>query len=97
MIIFVDGKTPFSTDTIASEFNHVYIVVQPIEGEDMYQVHVCKKSGVPDYEPKLPNPSIFKNDENFRNFLLTKGEKKKKLYTKNFNFFFFSKQNIHSY
>eukprot|EP01091_Cochliopodium_minus_P012872 TRINITY_DN4007_c0_g2_i1.p1 TRINITY_DN4007_c0_g2~~TRINITY_DN4007_c0_g2_i1.p1 ORF type:complete len:839 (-),score=238.76 TRINITY_DN4007_c0_g2_i1:32-2548(-) len=72
VLVFVDGNTPFSTDTIASEFNHVYIVIQPIEGEEMYKINICKKSGVPDFGPKLPNPCIFPNDENLRNFLLTK-------------------------
>lgn len=61
---------------IQSNFLHAYILVQPIDpapdGTRRYRVAVTARDDVPFFGPTLPIPSIFRGDQNFRNFLLTK-------------------------
>ena len=61
------------------------------EENTMYKVSVCKKEGVPDFAPKLPNPPIFKKNDQFRQFLLSKG-----LLTPSFHLFYSSIIHHHS-
>eukprot|EP01112_Ceratiomyxa_fruticulosa_P020258 TRINITY_DN6855_c0_g4_i1.p1 TRINITY_DN6855_c0_g4~~TRINITY_DN6855_c0_g4_i1.p1 ORF type:complete len:414 (+),score=59.69 TRINITY_DN6855_c0_g4_i1:474-1715(+) len=77
-IIFQDPQcTPFRPDTIASKFNHVYIVVQVLperrNGKICYQMAVVSKQGVWPHSPVLPEQgTIFEHGPQFRDFLLTK-------------------------
>jgi RAP1 GTPase activating protein 1 len=61
---------------IASNFLHSYILVQPVkpaaDGTRRYRVAVTARGDVPFFGPTLPAPSIFLNDQDFRNFLITK-------------------------
>lgn len=34
VVVFVSGKTPFSPISIQSQFNNVFVVVQPVQNED---------------------------------------------------------------
>ena len=69
VLVFMDGTTPFHPKTVASEFNHVFVVVQPV-GSDAYRVSVVTKEGVPAFWPCLPKPAVFKRSFEFRNLLL---------------------------
>uniref|UniRef100_A0A1I8EBA7 Rap-GAP domain-containing protein n=1 Tax=Wuchereria bancrofti TaxID=6293 RepID=A0A1I8EBA7_WUCBA len=74
-IVFQEENTPFSADMIASNFLHVFIVVQPIDScteKVRYRVSVTARDDVPFFGPTLPAPSIFRKGQEFRNFLLTK-------------------------
>ncbi|CAI5442342.1 unnamed protein product [Caenorhabditis angaria] len=74
-IIFQEANTPFAPDMIASNFLHAYIVIQPVDAltdRVRYRVSVAARDDVPFFGPTLPNPSIFKRGQDFRNFLLTK-------------------------
>lgn len=70
-IVFLDGKSKFDPQAIASSFLHVFIVVQPLENS-MYKVSVTSKEGVPEFGPPLPSPPVFTLGEVFRDFLLSK-------------------------
>lgn len=75
-IVFQERNTPFCPDTIASNFLHAYIVVQPIDpGTDRtrYRIAVTARDDVPFFGPTLPQPaSIVCKGQDLRNFLLTK-------------------------
>jgi len=73
IVLFKEGNTPFDPTVIKSQFNHVFIVVTPIEykGKACYRVEVCSKREVPPFGPLLPSPSIFEKTE-LREFILTK-------------------------
>lgn len=73
MILFKEGTTAFSPDCIRSRLNHVFIVVQPLEGASKrYRVSVVCKDKVRPSPPGLPSPAIFSHDNSFCQFLLTK-------------------------
>eukprot|EP01125_Pyxidicula_operculata_P006691 TRINITY_DN2300_c0_g1_i2.p1 TRINITY_DN2300_c0_g1~~TRINITY_DN2300_c0_g1_i2.p1 ORF type:complete len:873 (+),score=120.37 TRINITY_DN2300_c0_g1_i2:60-2678(+) len=76
LIIFKEGNTPYSPDTVASTFNHIIIVVQPvyIKDELKYRVSVASKETVPSFGPSLPEPALFNADSAFREFLLAKSK-----------------------
>ncbi|XP_074976132.1 rap1 GTPase-activating protein 1-like isoform X4 [Caretta caretta] len=74
-IVFQDENTPFVPDMIASNFLHAYVVVQLAHGsigETLYKVSVTARDDVPFFGPPLPNPAIFKEGSEFREFLLAK-------------------------
>uniref|UniRef100_A0A8C5LZ27 RAP1 GTPase activating protein 2 n=1 Tax=Leptobrachium leishanense TaxID=445787 RepID=A0A8C5LZ27_9ANUR len=74
-IIFQEANTPFVPDMIASNFLHAYIVVQvenPGTDNTTYKVSVTAREDVPSFGPPLPNPPVFQNNSEFREFLLTK-------------------------
>nr|XP_042895424.1 rap1 GTPase-activating protein 1 isoform X2 [Parasteatoda tepidariorum] len=74
-IVFQDTNTPFLPSMIASHFLHSYIVVQavdPLTPNVVYKVSVTARDGVPSFGPALPNPCVFRKDNEFREFLLTK-------------------------
>ncbi|XP_055949538.1 rap1 GTPase-activating protein 1-like isoform X3 [Argiope bruennichi] len=74
-IVFQDSNTPFLPSMIASHFLHSYIVVQavePLTPNVAYKVSVTARDGVPTFGPNLPNPTVFRKNEEFREFLLTK-------------------------
>lgn len=77
VIVFKEGDEPFHPDSLKSEFNHVFIVVQKCgvdeEGTTLYRVELsCKESVCHPWRPLLPGPPIFKKDDSFREWLLTK-------------------------
>ncbi|GFY79026.1 rap1 GTPase-activating protein 1 [Trichonephila inaurata madagascariensis] len=74
-IVFQDTNTPFLPSMIASHFLHSYIVVQavdPLTPNVAYKVSVTAREGVPTFGPALPNPTVFRKNDEFREFLLTK-------------------------
>ncbi|KAG8187108.1 hypothetical protein JTE90_004854 [Oedothorax gibbosus] len=74
-IVFQDSNTPFVPSMIASHFLHSYIVVQvvdPLTPNVAYKVSVTARDGVPVFGPSLPNPAVFRKNDEFREFLLTK-------------------------
>ena len=86
IVIFKEGNIPFDPTSLHTQFNHVFIVVEEIDG-DCYRVEVVTKPDVPRFPPVLPRPPIFQNDDKFRQFLLTKiinGEKTAVLKAKDF-------------
>jgi len=73
LIIFREGgSVPFKPQNIASQFNHVWTVVQPVDGSNMFRVAVANKFGVKPYEPTLPYPPIFESGPKLKEFILTK-------------------------
>jgi len=76
VIIFNESSKPFSPQTIQSEFNHIYAVVQPLPkltGEKQkYKIGFASKSGVPPFGPLLNDPAIYEQGPEFRKFFLIK-------------------------
>jgi len=77
VIIFNEStSTPFSPQTIKSDFNQVYAIIQPFEasakGISQYRLSFASKDGVPLFGPLIPEPNIFEKGPRFRQFLLTK-------------------------
>uniref|UniRef100_A0A915KHN0 Rap-GAP domain-containing protein n=1 Tax=Romanomermis culicivorax TaxID=13658 RepID=A0A915KHN0_ROMCU len=73
-LIFQEENTPFVPDMIASHFLHSFLVVQPVKvagGAKQYKVSVAARQDVPFFGPTINAPAIYKNDADFRNFLLT--------------------------
>eukprot|EP00118_Oscarella_pearsei_P003610 m.15058 g.15058 ORF g.15058 m.15058 type:complete len:807 (+) comp26140_c0_seq1:165-2585(+) len=74
-VVFQNNSTPFVAGSIASQFLHVFIVVQavdPMSSNARYKVSVVAKSEVPDFEPKIPSSALFSKGPEFRRWLLTK-------------------------
>lgn len=73
-IVFQEENTPFVPNMIASHFLHAYIVVQPFteDGKNKYKVAVAARNDVPKFGPPLPNPAVFEQGPEFRDFILTK-------------------------
>ena len=73
VIVFQDGTTPFDATSVASEFNHVWVVVQPLkmQGRTHYRLAVACKAGVGEFGPPIAR-SVYAGDKSFRNFLLAK-------------------------
>ncbi|GIY89820.1 hypothetical protein CDAR_522612 [Caerostris darwini] len=81
-IIFLEGThldhVNFKPTMIKSQFTHIFAVVSYEREEDSYRLSVYSEESVPLFGPTLPNPPIFKNHQEFREFLLVKlinGEK----------------------
>ncbi len=74
VVIFLDGEEglPFDPTLIKSEFNHVFIVVQPVAAHGGYQVSTIYKSGVELCNPLTPAPGVFQHGSTFRDWLLAK-------------------------
>ncbi|XP_035208180.1 GTPase-activating Rap/Ran-GAP domain-like protein 3, partial [Stegodyphus dumicola] len=81
-IIFLEGShtdhVNFKPTMIKSQFTHIFAVVSYEKEDDSYRLSVYSEESVPLFGPTLPNPPIFKNHQEFREFLLVKlinGEK----------------------
>lgn len=76
VIVFKEGNTPFDPDTIHSQFNHIFIVVEPykiINGScTHYRVEICSKPGVRSFRPYLVAPGIYPKNMDFLELLLLK-------------------------
>ncbi|ORZ41659.1 hypothetical protein BCR44DRAFT_43998 [Catenaria anguillulae PL171] len=70
VLIFQDSDTPFNLPTLTSKQNHVVIAVRP-DG-DKYCISVSSKTGVPHFNPDIPDPPQFNRDAVGRDFLLHK-------------------------
>lgn len=74
VIVFLegDGKVPYDPNILKSEFNHAFIIVQPLPSQ-RYRVNCIYKSGVPECHPFLPGPeAVFQHGQAFRRWLLAK-------------------------
>ncbi|XP_028280242.1 rap1 GTPase-activating protein 2 [Parambassis ranga] len=76
-LVYQDGQTPFLSDVIKSHFLHCFLVVRRIQREGeaggaAYQVSVTAREDVPPFGPVLPDPPIFTDRSQLREFLLTK-------------------------
>ncbi|KAM4735906.1 rap1 GTPase-activating protein 2 [Anableps anableps] len=76
-LVFQEGQTPFLCDVIKSHFLHCFVVVRRVqrqekEGEAAYQVSVTAREDVPPFGPVIPDPPLFTNHLQLREFLLTK-------------------------
>jgi len=76
VIIFVDGRTPFSPISFTSQFNKVFVVVQKDESSKgditRYRVAVTASKPVPLFGPPLSGMTLFAKGHEFREFLFTK-------------------------
>ncbi len=74
-IVFQDFETTFSPKIIKSKLLHVFLIVQPVTIDDItesYKLSVISKKDVPYFGPYIRKPFIFKKNENFRRFILSK-------------------------
>ena len=75
LLIFTEASQPYLTSLIASQFNHVIIVVSPEKADDgttYYSIAVTAKDEVPTFGPPLPARGIFHTKVQLRKFLLMK-------------------------
>jgi len=78
VVIFREGNAsaPFSPASIQSQFNHVFVVVSPVEdgcdGCAQYKVAIARKEGIPSFGPQLPPSALVRKDEDGRRWMLTK-------------------------
>jgi len=77
VLIFKEGKDPFSPTVIRSHFNSIFIVVQKYhnpedEENTYYQLAVASREGVEPFPPFLPECPVFKKNKALRNFLVCK-------------------------
>eukprot|EP01114_Cavostelium_apophysatum_P014803 TRINITY_DN3923_c0_g1_i2.p1 TRINITY_DN3923_c0_g1~~TRINITY_DN3923_c0_g1_i2.p1 ORF type:complete len:650 (+),score=151.74 TRINITY_DN3923_c0_g1_i2:227-2176(+) len=71
LIVFKESADDvFTPANINSQFNHVWIVVQPENGA--FRVSIVNKFGVKPYGPPLPSSPVFQLGPQFREFLLSK-------------------------
>uniref|UniRef100_A0A3P9J9L8 Si:ch1073-90m23.1 n=1 Tax=Oryzias latipes TaxID=8090 RepID=A0A3P9J9L8_ORYLA len=75
-LVYQEGNTPFLCDVIKSHFLHSFLVVRRIQREEKggtaYQVSVTARDDVPPFGPVIPDPPIFTEHCQLREFLLTK-------------------------
>ncbi|XP_050432904.1 GTPase-activating Rap/Ran-GAP domain-like protein 3 [Adelges cooleyi] len=81
-IVYVDGGTSqmsqFNPAFIKSQFTHVFALVAYDSVEKWYKLVIYSEESVPLFGPSLPCPPIFKDPQEFREFLIVKminGEK----------------------
>ncbi|XP_061573045.1 rap1 GTPase-activating protein 2 [Cololabis saira] len=76
-LVYQEGHTPFLCDVIKSHFLHCFVVVRRVKREEepagaAYQVSVTAREDVPPFGPVIPNPPIFTDLSQLRDFLLVK-------------------------
>ncbi|XP_054270708.1 GTPase-activating Rap/Ran-GAP domain-like protein 3 isoform X2 [Macrosteles quadrilineatus] len=81
-IVYVDGgpaeMVHFNPSFIKSQFTHVFAVVSYSEEDHGYRLNVYSEESVPLFGPSLPCPPVFREAQDFREFLIVKlinGEK----------------------
>eukprot|EP01119_Soliformovum_irregulare_P009264 TRINITY_DN224_c0_g2_i1.p1 TRINITY_DN224_c0_g2~~TRINITY_DN224_c0_g2_i1.p1 ORF type:complete len:916 (+),score=295.60 TRINITY_DN224_c0_g2_i1:118-2865(+) len=76
VVVFKECSQKLDVNVFASQFNHVFCVVEKSKHstptQTMYEVNFAVKGGVSPFGPFLPSPSIFRAGADFREFLLTK-------------------------
>ena len=72
----MEGKKEqkFNPSSIKSQFLHVFIIVyyENIIQRDTWRVEVLHSKDVKPFSPPVPSPPIFYNQQELRNFLLSK-------------------------
>ncbi|CAO3703149.1 unnamed protein product [Rhizopus stolonifer] len=78
-IIFIEEDQAFDPRAIISNFVFVFIVIHPelIQGKRQWRVEVIKNKKIDSFDPPLPSPPLF-NDQDLKSFLTLKSKKKKK-------------------
>ncbi|XP_054903682.1 rap1 GTPase-activating protein 2 isoform X2 [Poeciliopsis prolifica] len=76
-LVYQEGQTPFLCDVIKSHFLHCFVVVRRVQKEEQeggaaYQVSVTAREDVPPFGPVIPDPPLFTDRSQLREFLLTK-------------------------
>jgi len=71
MIVFKEGDKPFDAMKINSQFNQCFIIVQPILNDE-FKISIVTKPAIQCFGPALCDPPVFKLDENFKNYIITK-------------------------
>ncbi|XP_051921107.1 rap1 GTPase-activating protein 2 [Hippocampus zosterae] len=78
-LVYQEGPTAFLADVIKSHFLHCFIVVRKVPcgkaddtGQAAYQICVTARDDVPPFGPVLPDPPVFTDHSQLREFLLTK-------------------------
>ncbi|XP_043972872.1 rap1 GTPase-activating protein 2 [Gambusia affinis] len=76
-LVYQEGQTPFLCDVIKSHFLHCFVVVRRVQKEEKeggaaYQVSVTAREDVPPFGPVIPDPPLFTDRSQLREFLLTK-------------------------
>ncbi|PSN34173.1 GTPase-activating Rap/Ran-GAP domain-like protein 3 [Blattella germanica] len=81
-IVFLDGgaaqMNQFNPSFIKSQFTHVFALVTYAPEDSSYRLSVFSEESVPLFGPSLPCPPVFRNSQEFREFLIVKlinGEK----------------------
>lgn len=77
IIIFNEASQPYLASLIASQFNHVIIVVSPgidEEGRTFYSLAVTAKEEVPTFYPPLPINGKFYSVTSIHDFILGKSK-----------------------
>ncbi|KNC51479.1 GTPase activating protein Rap1-GAP [Thecamonas trahens ATCC 50062] len=74
MVVFVEGSTPYVPTCVYSQFNHVLLIVQPVDkeltgGRTCYRMSMACKSDVGTFGPKLPRQKYFERSQDLRNWL----------------------------
>ena len=76
VIIFSEDPQPFDPRVFISQFNHVFIVISKVgadpDGTPHYKLAVASKDTVPAFGPIIPPNHVFKGNDEFKGFLLTK-------------------------
>ncbi|KAI9319818.1 hypothetical protein BX666DRAFT_1916621 [Dichotomocladium elegans] len=70
-IVFVKGNAKFDPSKIRSQFLHVFVVIQAVDGKDLWSVEVVRNTNVPDFGPTIPQPGQLRSEQ-LRDFLLLK-------------------------
>ncbi|KAM4567737.1 rap1 GTPase-activating protein 2 [Fundulus diaphanus] len=76
-LVYQEGQTPFLCDVVKSHFLHCFVVVRRVQREQeaggvAYQVSVTAREDVPPFGPVIPDPPLFTDRLQLREFLLTK-------------------------
>ncbi|XP_022244484.1 GTPase-activating Rap/Ran-GAP domain-like protein 3 [Limulus polyphemus] len=81
-IVFLDGNhqdhSSFKPSMIKSQFTHIFAVITYDSEGETFKLSVYSEESVPLFCPTLPCPPVFRNAQEFREFLLVKlinGEK----------------------
>jgi hypothetical protein len=74
VLVYLEGNQLFEPDSIISQFNHVFIVIQrePDDYRTLYRLTVVTKKGVEPTPPAIPAGSVFERSPEFRKLLLAK-------------------------
>lgn len=79
ILVFIDGDAnSFDPTTLTTNFTHVFIIISvdnektEASGEVHYKMAVATRLGTRAFGPRLPEPSVYKEDHKFLSFLFTK-------------------------
>jgi len=79
VVVFMEDGGTLDPSFTKTQFNHVFIVIQPVRTESndspknlKYRIAVTGKQGVRPFGPRIPETCIFEKGPQLREFLLTK-------------------------